>query len=140
MSIRRCLACADWFPPSPRIPNQAYCTRPECQRERRRRWQREKRRSDEDYRSNQARCQERWRDSHPDYWQRYRAEHPEYATQNREKQRTRNAGRQGTVAKMDASAVLDTLRSGTYLLTRSLDGNFAKMDSWIVKITVLSTA
>ena len=88
---------------------------------------------------NQARAQQKWLDVHPGYWQRYRTEHPAYAQRNRELQRGRNAARAETsIAKMGVSTPLSPLPSGTYRLTRELTDEIAKMDAWIVKITLLS--
>ncbi|ABM94156.1 hypothetical protein [Methylibium petroleiphilum] len=139
MGLKRCLACADAFQTSARVPTQNYCSRPECQRERRKLWQREKRHADGDYRANQLQCQRRWRESHTDYWQQYRAEHPGYVERNRRQQQVRNAMRQpGLIAKMDAIPQVSPLASGTYHLTPAEKGEIAKMDAWIVKITLLS--
>lgn len=140
MGTKRCLACADLFQSCPQVPSQNYCSRRECQRERRKLWQREKRRTDADYLGTQNECQRRWRDGHADYWRAYRAEHPEYAGANREKQRSRNAMRQrDVIAKMDECTPTFPLASGTYRLSRPSDGGLAKMDEWIVEITVLAT-
>nr|WP_316643106.1 hypothetical protein [uncultured Roseateles sp.] len=139
MGLKRCLACAAPFKPCPQVPAQNYCARPECQKERRKLWQRQKRKADDDYRENQSRCQKRWNDNHRDYWERYRAAHPEYVAANREKQHSRNATRCAVpIAKMDASLPESPLRSGTYRLSTADDAEIAKMDAWIVKITVLS--
>lgn len=139
MGLKRCLACADAFEPTGRVPVQNYCSRPECQRERRKLWQREKRRSDRDYRENQLQCQRRWREAHPDYWQQYRAEHPDYVERNREQQHVRNAVRRaGSIAKMDAIAGNSSLLSGTYYLRPVGRGEIAKMDALLVRITVLT--
>jgi len=122
------------------VPLQNYCSRPECQRERRKLWQLQKRRSDKDYKANQLQCQRRWRESHPDYWQQYRSAHPEYVLRNREQQRARNAVHQdSSIAKMDSSALISPIASGTYRLTAAEEGEIAKMDAWIVKITLLSS-
>ena len=140
MGIKRCLACGDPFPLRTQSPDQSYCSAPECQRQRRKLWQREKRQTDDDYRQNQARAQRKWLDSQPDYWQRYRAEHPDYTQRNREQQRARSATqRVGTIAKMDASKPAPVLASGTYRLSAIAPKGVAKMDAWIVEITVLTS-
>jgi len=101
---RLCLACGNWFYPLLQAPNQRFCSAPGCQRERRRRWQQQRLRSDPDYRDNQARAQARWRARHPDYWRQYRASHPAYRERNCAMQRNRNVRRSsGPVANMDAS-------------------------------------
>lgn len=140
MGVKRCLACAVAFETSTRVPSQNYCNRPECQKERRRIWQKQKREADDDYLANQLQCQRRWRDSHGDYWQKYRADNPGYVERNRQQQRARNARRRGSVvAKMDASAPISPIASGTYRLSLAEQGEIAKMDAWIVKITLLSS-
>ncbi len=60
METKTCNACGRPFTPRPQNPNQTYCTDPECQRERRRRWQQTKRRNDADYRDNDARARKAW--------------------------------------------------------------------------------
>lgn len=139
MGPKRCLACADIFQPSPRVPAQNYCSRVECQRERRKLWQKEKRLADPDYRENQLQCQRRWREAHPSYWHQYRADHPDYAERNRDLQRSRNAShRVAKLAKMDAIQLPLTLPSGTYSLRPVGPAGVAKMDAWVVRIVVLT--
>ena len=122
METRRCEACGEGFHPRAQNPQQHYCSARACQRERRRRWQREKRRSDPDYRDNQARAQQHWRERHPQYWREYRRRHPEYVEGNRNAQRRRNRRRgvpeppAATIAKMDASEGISPVPSGTYRL------------------------
>uniref|UniRef100_UPI0026318B0C hypothetical protein n=1 Tax=Accumulibacter sp. TaxID=2053492 RepID=UPI0026318B0C len=110
-----------------------------CQRERRRRWQAAKRQSDPDYRENQKHAQKAWAERNPDYWRTYREQHPEYVARNRARQRERALGRAG-VAKMDASKAEIALPSGTYRLSPVIDASLAKMDAWMVEITVISAA
>ena len=84
---------------------------------RRRRWQRAKRRDDADYRDNQARAQRGWSQENSAYWRAYRSGHPNYAEENRErsKQRQRDRRQRSTG-----------------------ESRFAKMDSIMVEITLLS--
>ena len=144
METRRCLACGGLFHPRAQNPQQQYCSDPACQRERRRRWQRERRRADPDYRDNQARAQQRWRALHPEYWREYRRRHPEYVDRNRSAQRRRNRRRgvpaphPASIAKMDASAGISPVPSGTYRLQPVDASGIAKMDAWTVRIVVLS--
>jgi hypothetical protein len=139
METKRCSACDHTFRPRPQTPHQRFCSDPACQRERRRRWQLEKRGTDPDYQDNQARAQHAWAERHPDYWDVYRQAHPEYVERNRARQHDRDAGRAcGRLAKMDASLPVCPLASGTYRLRPVVAGNLAKMDVWTVKITVIS--
>ena len=138
MASKRCVACGKAFPSCPQVPTQAYCSAEACQRERRKLWQRDKRHLDADYQDNQKRANKKWLEGQPDYWQRYRAQHPEYAERNRARQRVRNASRHVVVAKMDESNPSMFIRSGIYELTRYGTEKIAKMDVWLVRLTLLS--
>ncbi len=119
MDRTRCAACEDLFTARRNVPDQKYCSKPECQRERRRRWQRQKLKEDPDYRANQAAAQWRWRERHPDYWRRYRQTHPAYTERNRDQQRQRNARRKQVTTSPSSPAI-------------------AKMDVYLVEMHVLS--
>jgi hypothetical protein len=140
MEMKRCAACDQVFQPRPQVPAQSYCSLPDCQKERRRRWQQEKLRTDQDYRDNQARAQKAWLERNPDYWREYRSTHEDYVERNRAFQRTRNAQRNNSpIAKMDVSPSLSPLTSGIYRMSPVEVSEFAKIDVWTVQITVLST-
>ena len=118
MERRHCAGCGRAFRPCSQVPGQRYCGTPGCQRERRRRWQQAKHASDADYRENQARAQRAWAQNHSEYWREYRRLHPEYCERNRNaaRQRQRDRRRRAAVAT-----------------------EFAKMDAWMVEITLVST-
>jgi hypothetical protein len=142
----RCAACHDLFTPKKHVPHQCFCSKPACQRERRRRWQRQKLQDDADYRANQAAAQKRWRENNPDYWRRYRQTHPDYTARNREQQRQRNRRRDRSatgpsppaIAKMDAYPCKKPLASGTYRLVPVTGPGIAKMDAYMVEMHVIS--
>ncbi len=146
MDRTRCAACDDLFTPRRNVPDQKYCSKRECQRERRRRGQRQKLKDDPDYRANQAAAQRRRRERHPDYWRRYRRSHPAYTERNREQQLRRNRKRGQAVtgpsppaiAKMDAYKAQTAVASGTYRLIPVAGGGIAKMDAYLVEMHVLS--
>jgi hypothetical protein len=142
MGIKRCMACGDPLPLSSRVPDQSYCSRAQCQRERRKIWQREKKLLDPAYREAQAVAQKEWAERNSDYWHRYRNQNPDYAERNRTQQRVRNASQRAdsSIAKMDASRPTLPLPSGTYRLEFKDAEGVAKMDAFTVKITVLSTS
>ncbi|MES9904196.1 MAG: hypothetical protein ABW168_16175 [Sedimenticola sp.] len=119
MCQKHCVACNDLFISRANVPNQSFCSKPHCQRERRRRWQRKKLKEDADYRANQAAAQKRWRERNPDYWCRYRQSHPEYTARNREQQRQRNRNRDRTTTSPSPPVI-------------------AKMDEYFVEMRVLS--
>lgn len=134
---RTCAMCGQLFEPRAQSPNQKCCSRRSCQRARKAQWQKQKIKSDPDYRENKQRAQIRWRESHPDYWRTYREDHQAYAVKNRELQRIRNS-QPKEVAKMDASAVGDHLRSGLYVLAQTTCDDIAKIGTWIVHLTVIA--
>jgi hypothetical protein len=119
-----------------------YCSASACQRARRRRWQQAKRQSDADYRENQARAQRAWAQRHRDYWREYRRAHPPYCESNRRAacQRQRERRRAAQFAKMDTSTAFSRVPSGTYRLVPARATEFAKMDAWIVEMTLISSA
>jgi hypothetical protein len=146
MQKRRCRACRRMFVPKPQAPGQCFCGDERCQKERRRRWQKQKRRSDADYRDNERRAHRTWVEHHPQYWQDYRREHLEYAERNRRQQRDRDWRRRAVdaapsvLAKGDASPSFLPLPSGTYdLKPVPPDGSamLANEDVWRVQIAVV---
>ena len=136
---KRCVACGEDFRPHPQVPMQTYCSAPECQRERRRRAQQNKRRDDPDYSINDSDYYKYWAAKNPDYWKQYRESHPDYTDRNRQLQQSRNQKQRSTkIAKVDVSALISSLPSGRYSLTPVAADEIAKEDAWIVEITVLS--
>lgn len=139
MTSKQCAGCGEDFHPWSQTPKQTFCAAPPCQRERRRRWQQTRRQHDAEYRDNQSRAQASWAARHPDYWREYRQTHPEAEARNRALQRERDARRRaGVLAKMDASTAVSPVPSGTYRLFPVTPGNLAKMDAWMVQITLVS--
>lgn len=127
----RCVnpCCRRYFLPNPRVKTQRYCNRKECQRVRRRLWQKEKMASDLDYQANQRDCQKRWRKQNPDYWRQYRMNNPLYVERNRLLQRKRDRKRRlDSLAKMDALKLVSPLESGTYYIIPE-GADLAKMDA-----------
>jgi hypothetical protein len=130
---RRCAACGRLFVLRKQVREQRYCSAPECQKARRRRWQRDKRRSDADYRANETQAQRRWAARHPGYWHTYRQADPEVVERNRVEQRRRNRARRAAaksgIAKEDASSPQTAVLSGTYRLIPVAVPGIAKMDA-----------
>src|SRR5271166_6666107 len=77
-----------------------------------------------------------------------RRTHPQYSEINREAARRRQRDRRRRAAsrdsprfaKMDASMADSPVPSGTYRLVPAAAGEFAKMDAWMVEITLVSKA
>ena len=141
MESKQCAGCGKSFHPRSQTPKQNYCSAPECQRERRRRWQQARRQNDPDYRENQVRAQTVWVARNPDYWREYRRTHPEYSERNRILQQHRDVRRrERLLAKKNASPQETLVPSGIYRLTPVTRDDLAKMDAWMVQITPVSTA
>jgi hypothetical protein len=139
MQSKACAGCGKAFHPRAQSPKQSYCASPACQRERRRRWQLQRRHSDPAYRDNQSRAQQSWAERHPQYWGQYRQAHPQYTEHNRLRQRERDARqRQRLLAKMDVKTRESGVPSGTYRLSPIGREDLAKMDAWTVEITMIS--
>ncbi len=135
---KQCKACGTAFQPHPKVQNQTYCSSPECQRERRRRWQQKKRRDDADYRDNDVRARKAWATENPEYWKRYRDENPAYVQRNRNLQQQRNQNlRASVIANEDVSRPFNQLPAGRYRMVLIEDGS-ANGDAWIVEIAVLA--
>lgn len=92
MDQRQCISCRTRFTPL-RNPNQHYCSKSRCQKNRQNRYKREKLKIDTDYKQNQRKAQKQWCSKHSGYWKRYRLCNPEYAASNRLAQRVRNKNR-----------------------------------------------
>jgi len=142
-----CPNCRHRFTPSPRVKNQKYCGRPECQKARKRKWQRRKRKTDPDYKENQAKAQKAWQGRRPHYPREYRLRNPASAEKNRIKQRERNRARRKlpkaaivrVIEKMDsinpANADPISIRPGRYCIFPVVGREIAKTDSIIIEIS-----
>ncbi|MCP4153899.1 MAG: hypothetical protein GY757_39600 [bacterium] len=147
MKKKKCRSCGCLFEPSPRHPNQKYCTKGKCQKARKAKWQRNKLAYDEFYRQNQKDCQDRWREKNPGYWKKYRGNNPNYAARNREKQRVRNQIKRSKsvpmsistpIANMDVAGNENSKISGRYKLIPCNGEMIANMDALIVEINEIS--
>jgi hypothetical protein len=136
---KRCLCCKRLIIVHPAVADQRYCSDPECQKARKRNWQKEKLAKDPDYRANQADAQRQWRSRNRGYWREYRSKHPAYTEANRIRQRERNRSRRAGsgIAKMDEGKGKTVIRSGRYRLVPLGRGGIAKMDELIVEIGVI---
>lgn len=132
MMTKRCECCGQPFEPRPQVPDQAYCSSPNCQRARKRQWQRQKLGSDPDYRSNQRAAQRAWTLRNQDYWRTARETSSNSARRDREGHAPPD-GRQPPLAKMDVSA----LPSGLYRITKHTAFPREAGDSCVVEITFL---
>jgi len=133
---KTCPHCKSKFLPHPAVIKQQYCGSADCQRARKRIWQKAKLARDPDYRENQAAAQRAWRERNPEYWRHYRKSHPAYREHNRLRQRERNRQRRA-VAKRDAPRAQTAVAPGRYRLV-PLSGTIAKRDARSVEIGIVS--
>ncbi len=133
---KTCPHCGKKFIPHPAVANQRYCGSADCQKARKKKWQKEKLKSDQDYRENQAAAQKAWRQRNKGYWREYRKSNKTYREQNRLRQRERNRQHR-TIAKMDELRAKSLISPGRYRLV-PLYGKIAKMDELIVEIGVVA--
>ena len=117
----RNMGCKRRFVPNPAVKNQRYCGSVNCQKARKRAWQKERLAHDPDYRANEAQAQSQWMSRNKDYWKEYRKRHPTYQEKNRLRQRERNR-RRSQIAK-DGRASHKNSHLFRRLLPRSLCGN-----------------
>ena len=136
MVTKICACCGQPFQPRPQVPNQAYCSSPACQRERRQAWQRQNLQDDRFYRENLQDAQRAWRDRNPGYSRNYRAANPKYVEKNRNQQRSKPPlARKSDLAKMDASTCPTALPAGVYRVRPLQWKGTARIGTWIVEIT-----
>jgi hypothetical protein len=90
LSPRSCPYCQTAFQPSPRRPSQIVCSRPDCQNQRRKQYQRNKRLTDPEYAQVVRDSRRKWWHEHPDYQKTYRQTHPQAVARNRDQQRQRD--------------------------------------------------
>jgi hypothetical protein len=81
------------FEPSRCHPNQTVCAQPQCQRQRRSDYRRQKLATDPAYADRCRQSARQWRKQHPEYWDQYRASHPSHVEQNRVQQSARDCKR-----------------------------------------------
>lgn len=90
---RLCKHCGEPFLPCRSVPGQEYCSKPSCQKARKRAWQKQKLAKDPDYSDNQKSSQKSWRARNPSYMREYRARSQKYVKRNRLQQQNRNMRR-----------------------------------------------
>lgn len=93
MLPRCCRYCQQSFQASRSHPEQAVCSRPECQRQRRADYRRHKLASDPAYAEACRQSARQWRKQHSEYWDQYRQAHPDAVARNRDQQQARDRKR-----------------------------------------------
>jgi molecular chaperone GrpE (heat shock protein) len=106
-----CLHCGKEVPRNHHIKRgQKYCSAKECQRSRKREWDKDRYNSDEPYKYRRLSSQKIWRKKRPshEYQKNYRKMHPEYVNRNRELQRNRNKKRKKSKQKDIEDMIVNT--------------------------------
>jgi len=143
-----CKSCNSIFLPHPKVPDQLFCSKIKCQKERRRRWQKQKYATDKNYKENQAAAQEAWQKRNPDYSKQYRENNPKYTKKNRKSQKQRNEKQKrlsnmpafvkSKIANMDELITGTPLTPGYYILIPTDNQHIANMDYILAKIDIIS--
>jgi len=142
-----CCYCKEEIKTNPRLKgNQKYCGKSDCRRARKRLWQYEKMKSDQDYRGKQIDNTKRWQKKRhwDNYMSGYRQNNPEYVKMNSQKQTERNKTRSrrgkeekaAKIVKMD-SLLASPVKTNTYEMTRlarDSTGKIVKVDSLMVEL------
>jgi hypothetical protein len=81
MLLPCCPYCKESFTRSRYHPDQVVCSGPDCQRQRRAAYHRQKLQDDPSYRDQCRDSQQQWREQHPDYMRAYRKSHQSPKTQ-----------------------------------------------------------
>jgi hypothetical protein len=143
-----CLHCGREVPHNPHIKRgQNYCCAKECQRVRKRVWDKKRYNSDRTYKYKRLSSQKIWRKKRPshEYQKNYRNMHPEYVNRNRELQRNRNKKCKTPVQKDLGNMIVNTdalsthpLIDGTYALMQlTKGGKIVNTDTLMVRMQIL---
>lgn len=137
MATKTCAACGQSFQPHHKVPNQTYCSSPDCQKARRQSWQRGKQQTDPDYRDNQRRVQQAWVERNPDYWREYRKSNTASTGHAKSERTSSNARKQvkATRIKMDDLPEHFRIPAGVYRIRHVAGRGVATSGTWVVEIT-----
>ena len=134
---RCCPYCQQAFQPSKRRPDQAVCSRPQCQARRRSQYRRSKLRADPEYFQVVRDSRQKWREAHPYYQKNYWQTHPEAASRNRQLQHQRDQKRQvGRLVKNTLVVDLKHSAAEVWLVGR-LAGDLVKNTLVTSKLLIL---
>ena len=117
--------CRRLFVPDLRVKNHRYCSRKECRRLRKRRWQSEKMKTDPDYRKNQQESHQCWIEQNRDYYRRYRTKNPPVRNTQPSPAKTPRPKAPGSISCKDGPDISSILPDSGYFPTsckKGLDG------------------
>ena len=118
-----CLHCGCTCWCNPRVKNQKYCCKKECQQSRISTWKKRQYKTNRNYKINSLSRQKQWRKHYPadQYQSSYRQSHPDYVIRNQELQRIRNKKRQkigSTFIVKNNALLLQPGEGGVYMLSK----------------------
>jgi hypothetical protein len=133
---------------NPRVKNQEYCSRKECQQARKNKWEKEQYHNNPSYREKRLLSQEAWRKNYPhkEYQKEYRSRRPDYvaccyAKQKESYHELREAERKALEQNnVNTDALFaQARRGGLYkLIPMDATKNNVNTDAFIVKMQILS--
>jgi hypothetical protein len=133
---------------NPRIKNQKYCSKKECQKARKLEWEKRRYRTNKKYRKTRLISQKTWRKNYPhkEYQKEYRSRRPDYvarcyARQNESYHERRKAEQEANEQNNVNTDAIFTRprRGGLYKLTPMGETkNNVNTDSFIVQMQILS--
>ena len=99
-----CHHCKKRYKKNPRLKIvQRYCGSKECQQARKNSWERNKLKTNSDYKQKRKASKSNWYLKRPgyEYQKNYRLSHPSYVSDNRSKQQMRNSNRNQVVHELN---------------------------------------
>ncbi len=129
---------------NPRVKDQEYCTRKECQQARKNKWEKKEYRTNKKYRETRLKSQKKWRENnnHSKYQKEYRSKRPDYVAQCYKDQKERYHERREALEQNNVNT--DALftqprRGGLYkLIPMDVTKNNVNTDAFVVKMQILS--
>ncbi len=133
---------------NPRVKNQKYCSRKECQQARKNEWEKKNYRTKKKYRESRIKSQQNWRENYPhkDYQKKYRRRRPDYVarcyTKQKESYHERREAERKAIEEnnVNTDAIFTQPRRGGLYKLIPVDErkNNVNTDAFIVKMQVLS--
>ena len=143
-----CHHCGRTCRSNPRVKDQEYCTRKECQQARKNKWEKKEYRTNKKYRETRLKSQKKWRENnkHSKYQKEYRSKRPDYVAQCYKDQKERYHERREAERKALEQNNVNTdalfaqpRRVGLYkLIPMDATKNNVNTDAFIVKMQILS--
>jgi len=143
-----CHHCGRTCRSNPRLKDQGYCSRKECQQARKREWEKKKYRTNKKYRETRLKSQKKWRENnnHSKYQKEYRSKRPDYVAQcykdQKERYHERREAERKALGKNNVNTDTLTLHPTSGGLYKLIPMEVTKInvntDAFIVKMQILS--